>query len=486
MRVNEVSAGDFGGAVTLEKRLPDTLRFSDDLCFTSNNSHFTVWIDGKEVYRFETEENLTGLGYGTAFHAVNLSPKDAGASVRIEMTSAFANRSGGRIGDMRLCGGVEYLRMFTAQRFWPAAVSILLLFVGVLMLSVYFWMPKRSALPYDLPALGVATFLFGLWCLNDTGLLRIMTGGLTVYRVMDYYLMQFVGYPMVCFVNSVTQHKRAIYPRISFWLMMGYLSLILGLRCIGGVDLHMMMPLIYVSYFSSLALVVLTLAENHRICRENGVPANLREFSIGAGTFVAGVVVDCVLYLIVPTWSGMHGTFMRLGLCVFVVAMLIQFLRWWSGEHTSIYHDSMTGCRNRRALGEFEKKSLDTSGPYGFVLCDVNGLKKINDTDGHEAGDALIVDVAESLKAVFGAENVYRTGGDEFAAYACGGTAAAFEDRVARLRALISSKERSAAIGAVFREAGSGGDCRQVRSEADMLMYEDKSKYYQGRNDRRR
>ena len=45
----------------------------------------------------------------------------------------------------------------------------------------------------------------------------------------------------------------------------------------------------------------------------------------------------------------------------------------------------------------------------------MNGLKQVNDTQGHEAGDKYICDTADILKECFGEEYVYRLGGDEFA-----------------------------------------------------------------------
>ena len=82
------------------------------------------------------------------------------------------------------------------------------------------------------------------------------------------------------------------------------------------------------------------------------------------------------------------------------------------------YHDVLTGVGNRRAIGDFEKRKLNTSRSYGLIMCDINGLKAVNDSGGHAAGDELIKTVASCLTEVFGITNVYRMGGDEFAVYA--------------------------------------------------------------------
>ena len=52
--------------------------------------------------------------------------------------------------------------------------------------------------------------------------------------------------------------------------------------------------------------------------------------------------------------------------------------------------------------------------PFGFVVCDTNDLKKINDTEGHVAGDEYIKKSAKLLCDIFDHSPVFRVGGDEF------------------------------------------------------------------------
>lgn len=80
------------------------------------------------------------------------------------------------------------------------------------------------------------------------------------------------------------------------------------------------------------------------------------------------------------------------------------------------YRDSLTGLYNRAFFYEKiqELMSNDTF-PIGIIMGDVNGLKLVNDTFGHIAGDKLIVKVAEILKeACTENELIFRWGGDEF------------------------------------------------------------------------
>lgn len=81
------------------------------------------------------------------------------------------------------------------------------------------------------------------------------------------------------------------------------------------------------------------------------------------------------------------------------------------------YHDALTGLYNRtffkREMGRIERAG---NKPVAIILCDVDGLKLINDTLGHEQGDLLLDAAADVIKAsVRSGDIVARIGGDEFA-----------------------------------------------------------------------
>lgn len=81
------------------------------------------------------------------------------------------------------------------------------------------------------------------------------------------------------------------------------------------------------------------------------------------------------------------------------------------------YHDYLTGLYNRRYF-ENEMKRLDTKTnlPLSIIMCDVDGLKLINDSFGHVFGDELLIKASEIIKKACRASDIVsRLGGDEFA-----------------------------------------------------------------------
>ena len=149
------------------------------------------------------------------------------------------------------------------------------------------------------------------------------------------------------------------------------------------------------------------------------------------------------------------------------------------------YNDLMTGVGNRRAFEKYKEEKLNSGITYGYVMCDINGLKMVNDMQGHEAGDAMIKDVASCLAYIFGGENVFRMGGDEFVTIYTEGDEPALKKKIDGVRVMLRHKERSASMGYVFNPDGII-PYEEVKIKADKLMYMEKEEYYSGKNDRRR
>jgi diguanylate cyclase (GGDEF)-like protein len=143
--------------------------------------------------------------------------------------------------------------------------------------------------------------------------------------------------------------------------------------------------------------------------------------------------------------------------------------------------DMLTGIMNRNemnnyvdALSELPEKA---SKPAGVIFADLNGLKRINDTKGHVAGDTLLRNAASALRELFEAEQIFRAGGDEFVVILTGISGEELEKKVSGLRiAQTHYPDLSFAIG-----CGYTSDCREVRralADADERMYEDKRRHY--------
>ena len=656
--LTDISAGEFDGKFIVSKKLPDEMKETDSVCFSTSNLCLKVFVDDKPVYSYDTKENLTGTGDGVSYHMIGLGVKDEGDTMRIEAETAFANRRGGRINVMQYGPEEQFRYYMMSSNFVGEALSNLMVIFGLVVIALFFVVYKTSPMLRPLWALGVSAVLLGLWSMCDIGMTQLLTGSIYACREIIYGIPHLAIFPMIYFVNCFTRARRKIYPYLSFAISIGCFGWLVFSRYVFGTDLHTMTEVVYFSYISGLLMLVVLLVDNELYCRRKKVSSNLKYYYLGALIFVTTSFIDISRYVVGKKVAIGRGSWFRFGLVLFFVLMAFQIYVWWTAEKTSLerdrfinrllqyvldmedpesklgkvleylcreldadrayifednhdgtfdntyeycaegvtpeidnlksvpfdgvidgwyreyeknghvliydlekyrevsenmynvlkpqniktlvtgplaldgeyigffgvdnpppemmkeiseiikllmyflsemisqrdghnrlvdysYHDALTEVGNRRAIRDFEKEKLDTSRSYGFVMCDINGLKAVNDNGGHAAGDELIKTVASCLTSVFGSENVFRMGGDEFAVYVYEDTIQGLEEKIEKIRSLTSEKGAYVAMGYSFADGG-GADYNAMRAEADKKMYDEKRRFYSAGNDRRR
>ena len=151
------------------------------------------------------------------------------------------------------------------------------------------------------------------------------------------------------------------------------------------------------------------------------------------------------------------------------------------------HKDALTGLKNKAAYNEYTAQ-LDADiaegrAAFAIIMIDVNFLKRVNDTYGHERGNEYLINAAKLACTVFGEELVYRIGGDEFVVILDGENLARCEKNVAKIRAIIEKlqvdttlepwEKVSAAIGVAHYTFGDG-NADEVFKRADADMYQNK------------
>jgi diguanylate cyclase (GGDEF)-like protein len=159
--------------------------------------------------------------------------------------------------------------------------------------------------------------------------------------------------------------------------------------------------------------------------------------------------------------------------------------------HFQATHDALTGLVNRQGFGGRADGALERArtgeGPLALVFIDLDHFKRVNDTGGHEAGDALLAAVAERLRGrVRGGDFVARLGGDEFAVVVSGLRSA--DELSAAMNRLRDAFADPFSVGGerVQIEASVGGalwprdgqTLTELVRRADAAMYREKAEHH--------
>ena len=149
--------------------------------------------------------------------------------------------------------------------------------------------------------------------------------------------------------------------------------------------------------------------------------------------------------------------------------------------------DDLTGIRNKHAFSEYaeyvenaieENKHVE---PFGIVMCDMNDLKRMNDTRGHSYGDEVLQSASRMISESFKYSPVYRIGGDEFVVVLSGSD---FKNREKLLKQFREKSEANrvsrsgpvVASGMAVYHAEKNESFDAVFKRADQKMYKNKSK----------
>ena len=144
--------------------------------------------------------------------------------------------------------------------------------------------------------------------------------------------------------------------------------------------------------------------------------------------------------------------------------------------------DPLTGIRNKHAYMETEASLNEQIArgeidKLGVVVCDINGLKQVNDTQGHAAGDQLIKDACMMICEYFMHGAVFRIGGDEFVVLLQGKGYDTMDEVLAALNRKaeenIPGNEVVVATGSAVLEPGDQ-NLHVMFERADQTMYERK------------
>ena len=349
-RLDDANTKILNGA-ELRKRLPDDLGDGDCFCFSSRNVSVSIRIDNEVIYTFSGEENLTGLGYGNAYHTVGLCAADAGKYIRVQLSPLYENSVSGKLREAWICPAEDYIQGRLKKGFVSAFVSVMVMLLGFFMVLIYLGIPDKENMPFNMLALGCLCMIMGIWLLADSNVPQLYTGYLYLWRYIGRTLVFLAQYSFICFLLSLTAAKRDIYKHIAFWLSFSELAVLIGSRYIAGIDMtKSFQVMIYIMTSLLIALSLVIVIDNAIYCRTHGLVIYLRKFYIGFAGLAVCVVSDIMIFVVTHIRRDSNGDLTRCGIVFFVVYALFVFSGWWSKDRAGIERDRIVNRTLQYAL----------------------------------------------------------------------------------------------------------------------------------------
>mgnify|MGYP004475678593 FL=1 len=494
-----------GDVLTFEHVIPryDT---TDDPTINLYSIHAAVKVsvDNEVIYQYGQnryrEKKL--LGYGRHFIplAKNLMGKKLTIEMHISENNAFDGQQPVIISD-----GRKFIAKDIAGKRFNLAISMFLMVFGVIIMILSMLMLKSSVNFMQTFCIAMFSFLVGCWTLCNNDLIEYFTPDLLVKTYMEYMTFYVLPLPFTYYFRDRLEEKGfpkwlKIYFKVLIILEIAFVAFTYTMQFFNIMHLPAFLSGVHILMVLALLFIVFI-----NIWARKNSQNSINSVMVGFAIAVILTVIELMRFNINKYFLGFsqnqYSSTTCFAVLIIVISLLVDYGKKISQTLYRIaqqqlfkqmaYMDELTGLANRRKCEECMKE-LETHTEKYCILCfDLNLLKKINDTYGHEKGDELIKRFADVLREVYSLYGITaRTGGDEFVAILNNVSVQETEKLISDMLILIETKNKeedilklSTAYGYAMSDEVADSNPHIIYKIADDRMYECKKKSKMGRND---
>lgn len=388
-----------------------------------------VYVDDEVIYEygFEQYEKKKLLGYG--MQIVPLPYEYAGKTLTIYMKFAEKNATTNMQVPV-ICDGTKYIRNLCMEKRNVLAVNLFLVVFGIVLFLLSIPFSLMNSRFKNLACIGGFSTLMSVWSICSSDLFLVFTYSLDKKTYIEFLTLYCCTIPLLIYFWDEMHNRKHNWITKIYYIVLGAQTAFFVFACIA-------------QFFSIISFAQLLVIQHGlfllfgfflmSICVNDFIAKNFQHIWIFAGTTILLIIglADIIRYNWEKYFISEQGyryiniTFY--GTLFFIVFQSIDFFLSVHDELVTVAHsevlermaytDELTGIYNRRKCEEVLDEMDHQKQACGIFYFDLNNLKQINDTYGHEKGDELIKCFATSLQEAF--ENrgvVCRMGGDEFIA----------------------------------------------------------------------
>lgn len=415
-----------GDVVSLSNTIPKQVTGNQTMLINTYLSSVNVILGDDSIYQYAMKRDEADDIIGSGCHFIIIPRNSSGKKIHINLIArednAFTNMET-IIFVPTTCAYSYYAHKKASTifvSFFLVILGIILSFVGAISLI-------SNSNNFQLTYIGLFSFFMGVWSMCNVKVLQIFNINLSSCASVEYFSLFAATIPLVMLLSTV-RTKDTLWSRLVIRSIALVFTIFLFVTSIlhftKKVHYSQVLSLFHMLVAISLVVFAIVSIRNHR-------KKTVAEISMSLGfivlclSFAADLIRFNVQKYLMPNNPKLYDSFIPIGTLLFIILLLYSFCQSTltfihdKAEQELLsyiaYHDDLCKIYNRAKCDkEFER--LDNSQEnYALVNLDLNGLKTINDSLGHAAGDKLLVSFAAILTKAF--ENIgtcYRMGGDEF------------------------------------------------------------------------
>ena len=383
--------------------------------FSTYHTFVKVYADNELIYSYGKKKELPfGNTPGSLWNLVEISSKYKGKELKIELTSPY-NKYSGKIPKI-LYGSRADLLLYTLKRSLPLMIFSIIPFAFGVIALVFFFVFYKLWGSLKLLNLSILLIISSLWGLSESKFFQFYFGNAFATEVATFLFLAMVLMATSILLKEIGIIKDTKKFKLYFLIDFAVYVIINVLQLLNIADYF---NTLFLVHSSSILTCIFISIDVYKNMLHHKKKVFSKYFVYGFSILFVCGILDTLEFYLYDVFG--NGFFLRIGLLLFMIFIGIWYMKTYINmakeniEKTVYeklaYTDPLTLKKNRRAFNKELLTLKETSKKGTIIFADINNLKVINDTYGHEEGDKAIIIVSKALERF---TDIYRLGGDEF------------------------------------------------------------------------
>lgn len=492
-----------GDVVILSKNIDDYNLNGTCLSFYTTHAICNVYFDDDLIYSYGQDLYDKQRMVPKKHQYIPLSGNYYGKTLKIKLIGA-RRASFSELRPVYVGPRSEILSLILINSWVAIVIGFFLFTLAMLLivLSPYLFLYHNKDLRIFFS--GLISLMLAVYILAFNSIFDVLINNALLNNVLEYAALYNIPTAIVGYLMSIYKEKEK-----KVFVLLFFLDICLFLL---SITIHFTHIARFSDFTATLHLIaaiecsfsIFVILRNYFIHKKNG---NTHAYS-SENIFVIGLIIfmlfsildiiryNCEKYGLVKGRNSNYLFGFTTGALIFVLSLLVSYFFYniYSSNIDSMqsriinlaYIDALTGLANRTRCEQMMKMLTEEHGTYAMISLDLNKLKHVNDTLGHNEGDRLLTGFATILSDAFWDANLIgRMGGDEFLVILLEDRVFNVSKRIHDLYSLINewnNKEQmfkySASYGYAYSYEVPSGSASEVYMLADNRMYEMKREHH--------